>query len=229
VNVPEHEHQTIIVGDVHGCLTEFDALLRKARFMRGDRLILVGDLVAKGPDSAGVVARARELGALGVRGNHDERVISWFKAEREGRALDRPLSRSHRAVCATLEDEDVAWLEALPLYMRLPEERVTVVHAGLRPGVAIAKQDAVDMLNMRSLTNDGSVSYRADDGVPWASRWTGPDLVVFGHDAIRGLQRYEQAIGLDTGCVYGGQLTALLLPSRRIISVNARRAYKEIV
>lgn len=223
-----HDSQTIIIGDVHGCLTELDALLRKVRYTRGDRLILVGDLVAKGPDSAGVVARARELGALAVRGNHDERVLSWFRAEREGPPLDRPLSRGHRAVCAALSDEDVAWLEALPLTLRLPEHRTTVVHAGLRPGVAIHRQDPVDLLNMRSLTSTGGVSYRADDGVPWASRWTGSDLVVFGHDAIRGLQRYEQAIGLDTGCVYGGQLTALLLPSRRIVSVNARRAYKEI-
>jgi predicted phosphodiesterase len=224
-----HQPQTIIIGDVHGCLAELDALLRKVRYTRGDRLVLVGDLVAKGPDSAGVVARARELGALAVRGNHDERVLSWFRAEREGRSLDRPLSRGHRLVCATLEDEDVAWLEGLPLSLRLPEHRVTVVHAGLRPGVALAKQDPTHLLNMRSLCADGRVSFRADEGVPWASRWTGTDLVVFGHDAIRGLQRYEQAIGLDTGCVYGGQLTALLLPSRRLVSVNARRSYKEIV
>ena len=81
----DHQPQTIIVGDVHGCLVELDALLRKVRYTHGDRLILVGDLVAKGPDSAGVVARARELGALGVRGNHDERVLSWFRAEREDR------------------------------------------------------------------------------------------------------------------------------------------------
>ena len=224
-----HEPQTVIIGDVHGCLTELDALLRKVRFTKGDRLVLVGDLVAKGPDSAGVVARARELGALAVRGNHDERVLSWFRAEREGRSLERPLGRGHRLVCATLEDEDVAWLEALPLTLRLPEHRVTVVHAGLRPGVPLAKQDPNHLLNMRSLCEDGRVSFRADEGVPWASRWTGTDLVVFGHDAIRGLQRYEQAIGLDTGCVYGGKLTALLLPSRRLVSVNARRAYKEIL
>ena len=91
-----HEPQTVIIGDVHGCLTELDALLRKVRFTKGDRLVLVGDLVAKGPDSAGVVARARELGALAVRGNHDERVLSWFRAEREGRSLERPLGRGHR-------------------------------------------------------------------------------------------------------------------------------------
>ena len=67
--------RTIVVGDVHGCREELEELVRVCGWRPGERLILAGDLVAKGPDSRGVVARAREWGALGVLGNHDAHVL----------------------------------------------------------------------------------------------------------------------------------------------------------
>ncbi len=208
--------RTLFVGDVHGCSEELDALVSAAGFGGDDRLVLVGDLVAKGPDSAGVVRRARELGALAVLGNHDAAVLA-----------PRPGSH-HEQVRATLSPADLRWLELLPLWLDFPELNALVVHAGVLPGVALEHQQRHVLLNLRSIDAAGKASTRADGGVPWATRWPGPRHLIFGHDALRGLQREVHATGLDTGCVYGKALTGVWLPEFRFVSVPARRAYLSV-
>lgn len=214
--------RTLFIGDVHGCSRELDALLEACGWRPGERVVLVGDLVAKGPDSAGVVRRARERGLLAVRGNHDEHVLRW----RAGKAPEgKKLKPEHQQVLDTLADEDWAYLESLPLYRRFPELNVLAVHGGVVPGVPLEAQREEDLLNLRSIAPDGTPSKRVDGGEPWASRWKGPELVIFGHDAMRGLQQHPHALGLDSGCVYGGKLTAYVLPEGRFYSVKAQRAY----
>lgn len=213
--------RTIVVGDLHGCLDELGELLRKVRFrVREDRLVSVGDLVGKGPKGAELVRFLRKRGHLAVRGNHDERLVAWRRGE-----SDKPLGPAHRPDAARLSDADWRWLEALPLFLRLPELDTIVVHGGLVAGVPLEQQDPHVLMNLRSIRPDGTPSKRVDAGEPWAKRWPGPELVVFGHDAMRGLQRWPHAIGLDTGCVYGGRLSALVLPEREIVSVAAHRPY----
>jgi hypothetical protein len=212
--------RTIIIGDVHGCLDELLTLVSRCGYAAGDRLILVGDLVAKGPDSLGVVAWARESGAEAVLGNHDDHVLR----ARRGMPGVKP---KHQRLAEAFGAEDVAWLEARPLFLRAGEldgKPLVVVHAGLMPGVAIEAQERDHFLNLRSVLPDGSPS-KESEGAPWASLWSGPEQIVFGHDSLRGLQRHPSAIGLDTGCVYGRRLTALILPEGRLVSVSARRAY----
>ncbi|WP_426755780.1 metallophosphoesterase [Myxococcus sp. Y35] len=217
--------RTLFIGDVHGCLEELDALLTQCDWQPGDRVVLVGDLVAKGPDSAGVVRRAREQGFLAVRGNHDAHVLRWHA----GRApRGKKLKPEHQQVLDTLTPEDWAWLEAQPLYRCFPELNVVAVHGGLVPGVPLEAQKEDELLNLRSILSDGTPSKRVDGGVPWASLWTGPELVIFGHDAMRGIQRHPHAIGLDSGCVYGGKLSAYVMPEGRLVSVLAKRAYVDV-
>jgi hypothetical protein len=220
----ENPRRTLLIGDVHGCLDELEDLLRVAEVDAStDRVILVGDLVAKGPDSVGVVALARERGFLAVMGNHDAKVL---KLGRNGGDLSPLVSpREHAYVAAHLAPEDWEYLEALPTHLSLHELNTIVVHAGLVPGIPLAQQERRFLLNLRSITPWGLPSKRVDEGVPWASLWPGPEHVVFGHDAVRGLQQHAHATGLDTGCVYGNALTGLFLPERRLISVRARRAY----
>jgi predicted phosphodiesterase len=217
--------RTLFIGDVHGCARELDALLKECGWQPGERVVLVGDLVAKGPDSAGVVSRARELGLLAVRGNHDEHVLRWHQGQGKP---GKKLKPEHQRVLDTLTPEDWKFLAALPLYMRLPEINALAVHGGLVPGVPLKEQRQEHLLNLRSIAPDGKPSKRVDGGAPWASFWKGPELILFGHDAMRGLQRHPHALGLDSGCVYGGKLTAYVLPEGRFYSVPARRNYMDL-
>lgn len=215
------KRRTIVVGDVHGCLEELEDLLDLVELGPGDRLVLVGDLVAKGPDSAGVVRLVRSLGAEAVLGNHDHALLELHRGKRP----DAP--DALKKVAKKLDDADWKWLSALPYTVAIPEHASLVVHGGLVPGVPIANQDPELMLTMRSIRRDGSGSKRIEDGVAWGRRWIGPPHVYYGHDAVRGLQRYADATGLDTGCVYGGNLTGCVLPGRQIVQVKARRTYAE--
>ncbi len=212
--------RTLLIGDVHGCNDELGDLLKHAGWTSEDRLVLVGDLVAKGPDSAGVVKRVRELGALAVLGNHDAHLL-------EVRAGNSKKAH-HSKLAATLSEADWAYLDQLPLWLDLPELNCLVVHAGLIPTVELVRQPKHVLINIRSLDAEGHASMRVDGGVPWASRWPGPRHVVFGHDALRGLQRHTHATGLDTGCVYGRELTGLWLPEHRLVSVKARRVWQAV-
>jgi hypothetical protein len=219
--------RTIVIGDIHGCRAELERLLDACGAGADDRVISVGDLVAKGPDSAGVVRLFRGRGYEAVLGNHDAHVLGMLKlSPPDAERLRRP---HHFEVAASLSAEDVSWLSALPLWIRIPSgthggEDVLVVHAGLMPGLPLTEQNRDHLLNLRSIRNDGSGSKRIE-GAPWASLWPGPEFVVFGHDAIRGLQQHGHAVGLDAGCVYGGRLTALILPDRQFVSVKAAKSY----
>ena len=217
--------RTVIVGDVHGCLDELLALVERCGDPRSTRYVMVGDLVAKGPDSKGVVAWARASRVDAVLGNHDAAVLHARNP------LAEPRPRPHHVeVAATLGRDDLAWLEARPLWLALDGDdgpSHLVVHGGVVPGVPLEAQERKYLLNLRSITADGAPTKKIE-GRPWASVWTGPPHVVFGHDAVRGLQRHRWATGLDTGCVYGGALTALVLPTGDLVSIPARRNYAPV-
>jgi hypothetical protein len=220
--------RTIVVGDVHGCLDELQTLLRQCGVARGERVVLAGDLLAKGPDSRGVVRLVREIGALAVLGNHD-----FYSIEVRHRRQQGETRRPRRWLLDTLDESDWAFIESLPLFLRLGADQeggpeFAVVHAGAVPGVPLDKQERDHLLNLRSMVGGTVPTSRLLMRWPWAAAWRGPEHIVFGHDAVRGLQQYPLATGLDTGCVYGRELTALELPARRLHKVAARRRYAAV-
>ena len=215
----------LVIGDVHGCFDELRRLIDKAKVGAGDEVTLVGDLVNKGPDSIGVVRFCRENGIAAVLGNHDDYLLRCIAARRRGDAKE--FSEGVRKIAKKISDEDAAWLKQVPLWARIPGRRAVVVHAGLIPGRALSDQKRENLLTMRSVREDGSASKRIDEGEPWAKLYRGPSHVFFGHDAVRGLQRWKYATGLDTGCVYGGRLTGFDLTSESFISVVAKKPYAE--
>jgi hypothetical protein len=223
--------RTVVVGDVHGCSSELETLLERVSFAPDDRLVMVGDLVARGPDSRGVLAAVRGAGGRSVLGNHEAKLLAW-------RDRGAPLRPMHLEVAESLSDEDWAMLRAMPLWIDLPGSGARVVHAGVLPGCAIEETPPEALLTMRTIDGEGRWS-DSREGVLWGARYEGPDHVLFGHHAREDMQVWPFATGLDTACVYGGRLTAMVLedgevpgsggsqhgPHGRTVSIKARRRY----
>jgi hypothetical protein len=124
-----------------------------------------------------------------------------------------------------IANQEFNWLHSLPYFINSNDLGTLFVHAGFQPFFKINEQDPWAMMTMRSILPDGKVSTRCFHKYPWAARWKGPMTVMFGHDAARGLQISDTSIGLDTGCVYGGRLSAYELPEKKLHYVPARKAY----
>jgi bis(5'-nucleosyl)-tetraphosphatase (symmetrical) len=236
---------TVVIGDIHGMLPEFQALVAKLQLGHEDRLVLVGDLMDKGPDPAGCVRYAREIGAQMVLGNHEEKHLRWRKHE-DRRASDpkyknpmKPMSPEKLAQNQALSVEDVTWLRSLPAMLRF--DNWLVVHGGLLPGVPLENQYADTLVRVRWV-DDGGKMLSLDPENPrqpegsrfWTEVYDGSLNVVYGHAAHslteprvdrNGLG--AEVWGIDTGAAYGGRLTALVLETRQVIQVQASRAYAE--
>ncbi|MFZ5481289.1 MAG: metallophosphoesterase [Myxococcota bacterium] len=192
--------RTLFVGDVHGCAASLRALVREAR---PDRLVLLGDLFNKGPDPRGVWDVVRETGAESVLGNHDARMLQVW---------GQPGESSQHVACRALPDEARAWLASLPLFLH--GEGWIAVHAGLHPFLGEAGTTPKMALTLRRWPDD------EDPSSPfWWHLWRGPERVIYGHDAMRGLQVHRGSVGLDTGACYGNTLSGYLLEEDRVIEV----------
>jgi len=225
--------RTLFIGDVHSCADELSDLLELAAVGHEDRIFFTGDLLSRGPKPHEVLKVFRSLGAQAPVGNHEQRLIDAYKARQSGEKGPR-LSPSHQAIVKELTDEDWRLLEAMPLFVHVPEHGVLLAHAGIDPSLSLAEQDPWVVTHIRSIDAEGKPSEKWGD--PWGAHYQGPPHIVFGHNARKEPQLHPFATGLDTGCVYGGRLTALVLPhgthppsvaDRRdcLMSVPARQAY----
>lgn len=228
--------RTIIIGDIHGCRDELDALLEAAGHVEGDQVVAVGDTVVRGPLPHATLALLRAVHAQVARGNHEDRLIRWYDSREKKRPL--VLGDLTKKTARALTHRDFAMLKALPYWLDFPAHGLRVVHAGVAPGVPIEEQDPHTLMTIRSVTDDGEPVAKRGEAL-WGAVYLGPPHVVFGHNARPEPQLHSWATGVDTGCVYGGRLTAMVLadgqapppPEARmdvLVSVPARKAYVKI-
>jgi bis(5'-nucleosyl)-tetraphosphatase (symmetrical) len=235
-----------VVGDIQGCARELDDLLTAIRFDPAhDELWSTGDVVNRGPDSLAAARLWRDLGGRGVLGNH-EVYASLVRSGRWPRKRDEldGLFAAHDA------DELLAALRALPVLVHLEVgdrgRDAWLVHAGLHPhwhelpsvARALATEHDDDWLESEPVSFATRVRCCTPDGVrskydreptgcpppyrPWNDFYRGDALVVHGHWAWRGHFRTDRTIGLDSGCVYGGMLTAWCQEEDRVVQVPSR-------
>jgi serine/threonine protein phosphatase 1 len=206
---PHHRHidpddwaNLYVVGDVHGCLDAFERLLAELGVGEADLVVCVGDLVRKGPDSKGVLSLVREReNLLSVRGNNEQGLLDGSKSD------------------PALDAEDLAYIETLPLAISVDD--ALVVHGGLDHRQPVADHGPTDLLNMRSL---GGSDYERPF---WFETRAEPPRVFFGHTVLSKAFATPYAVGLDTGCVYGGELTAYDWGAERFRSVEPAESYQE--
>jgi len=212
----------IAVGDIHGCHAEFAELLELLELGDGDRLVLLGDLVNRGPDSTKVIDLARAAGSISLLGNHELRLLKFRKTGDRKYIKERDLETFE-----ALRPEDWAYMEAMPLTFEEAELATVFVHGGFLPDEPWQKQSAEVVTRIQVVDKDGRPRKRADapDAPAWADLWGGPPFVVYGHTPRPEVYKLKWSIGIDTGCVLGGSLTALVLPEKRLVQVKSRQRY----
>ncbi len=211
--------RTIVVGDIHGCYDELQDLLERIAFGAEDRVVCVGDLVVKGEKNREVLDLfMSDERFSSVLGNHDRAVMRFWNGE-TGQL--KPSQEKCRAELEPEREKYAVYLNSLPLMLDLGAH--VVVHAGVRPGVALGEQAVEDLTELRTLGPDRTNR----EGVPWYEVYDGDKTVLFGHWPASPPRRGKRAIGLDTGCVYGYSLTAYVVETDKFVSVPARRVYDQ--
>jgi serine/threonine protein phosphatase 1 len=214
----------IAIGDIHGCHQEFSELLERLELTKDDRLILVGDLINRGPDSCKVIDLARQYRAISLLGNHELRLLNYRKNRVAADDIDRDTDAD---TYRKLRAEDWAYLESMRLTYQDEELSTVFVHGGFLPNEPWQRQPADIVTRIQSINKEGRACKRADapDAPAWADLWNGPPFVVYGHTPRPEVYRLKWSVGIDTACCMGGSLTAYILPEKRFVQVKARRRY----
>jgi hypothetical protein len=211
--------RTIVVGDLHGCYDELAALIALVKLGASDRVVCVGDLVSKGEKSREVLELfMTDARFSSVIGNHDRALLEYWRGSLKKKEL-KPAQRKCAKQLKEGRERFAAYFESLPAYVDLGSH--VVVHAGLRPGVPLAAQSLDDLTTMRTLGPDRE----SREGMPWYEVYDGEKTALFGHWPAAEPRRGPRAIGLDTGCVYGGRLTAYVVETGEFHSVPALLRY----
>ena len=229
-----------VIGDVHGCADELETLLDVLgyapdgagvwRHREGRRAAFVGDLVDRGPRIVDTLRLAMDMcdagSALAAPGNHDDKLLRRLhgRAVQVAHGLEQTLVELDAAP-AGFTARVQAFLEALPSHLVLDGGRLVVAHAGLPR--ALHGRDSRRVRD-RALFGE-TTGVPGADGLPlrvdWAAEYHARALVVFGHTPVLEPRWRNETVDIDTGCVFGGSLTALRYPERELVSVPARRQY----
>jgi hypothetical protein len=212
----------IAIGDIHGCHEEFAELLSLLELKADDRLILLGDLVNRGPDSHRVIELARAHRAISLLGNHELRLLNYRRTRDLNYAKEHDLETFDQ-----LRPDDWTYLENMFLTYEEPALNLVFVHGGFLPGQPWQRQPAEVVTRIQVIDRDGQPRKRADvpDAPFWADLWSGPPYVIYGHTPRPEIYKLKWSLGLDTACVMGGHLTAFILPEKRFVQVKARQRY----
>ncbi|WP_407569456.1 polynucleotide kinase-phosphatase [Deinococcus altitudinis] len=239
-----HEHGPFdFIGDVHGCLTELEELLTTLGYSvdglqvvppPGRRAVFLGDLVDRGPDTPGVLRLVMGMVGAGmalcVPGNHDEKLGRALRGEKVKavHGLERSLEQ--------LQDETPEFRRAVADFIRslvshyvLDDGKVVAAHAGMKEAFQGRASGRVRAFALYGETTGETDEFGLPVRLNWAAEYRGKAVVVYGHTPVPQAEWLNGTIDIDTGCVFGGSLTALRYPEMELVSVQAHEVYSEPV
>ncbi|WP_407649201.1 polynucleotide kinase-phosphatase [Glycomyces albidus] len=238
-----------LIGDVHGCRAELEALLTDlgwtidrdaqgratgAAHPEGRKAVFVGDLVDRGPDTPGVLRLVMGMvkagNALCVCGNHEQKLVRAMRGRKV--RVAHGLAESLEQLAAedeSFRDEAVAFMDGLRAHYLLDGGRLVVAHAGLKEEYHGRSSGKVRSFALYGDTTGETDEFGLPVRLPWAEDYRGAAAVVYGHTPVLEPEWVNNTICLDTGCCFGGRLTALRYPERELVSVAAEREWYEPV
>ncbi len=238
-----------VIGDVHGCRSELESLLERlgyqlvrdahgratdARHPEGRRVVFLGDLVDRGPDTVGVLRLAMGMvgsgNALAVPGNHEAKLV------RALRGAKVTVSHGLAETLAQLAGEDEEFREQVATFcydlvshLVLDEGRLVVAHAGLKEQYHGRASGRVRAFALYGDTTGETDELGLPVRHPWAQDYRGQAVVLYGHTPVPEVAWVNNTACLDTGCVFGGSLSAMRYPEREVVAVPAEREWYEPV
>lgn len=238
-----------IIGDIHGCFGELVALLRllkyKVEFNKQEKrylverpddstVVFVGDLVDRGPNSPEVMRLVMDMVDEGlaycVSGNHDDKLLRLLlgRSVRVRHGLEVTVAQL-KGYGKSFRDRMKKFLISLPHHIILDDGRLVVAHAGLEE-----QMHGINTKGVRELCLYGPTTGETDDlGLPirldWAAEYCGKAIVVYGHTPVHEPLWRNNTINIDTGCVFGGRLTALTYPDHVLHTIDSFDTYSKSV
>lgn len=231
-----------LIGDVHGCASELETLLMRLGYEdgvhpSGRTAVFVGDLVDRGPDSPGVLRRVMGMVAAGsalcVPGNHENKLGRFLHGRnvKLTHGLAETVEQLERAEAAEpgFRDRVRTFVDGLVSHYVLDGGRLVVSHAGLPEKYHGRTSGRVRSFALYGDTTGETDEYGLPVRYPWAEEYRGRAAVVYGHTPVPEATWANNTLCLDTGCVFGGRLTALRWPERELVDVPAERVWYEPV
>lgn len=204
----------IVYGDIHGCFDEFVELRNSLNIQNGDIETCVGDVITKGNDSIKTLRYIQQNNIQSVLGNHEDKLLRYIEHSQNLENIPITLDEDEIKIIDNLSLDDIQFLKNLPLYLKFGS--ITILHGGLLNNQKLSdltKKDKGKLLRLRYIDQKGKfIPYGEEDKNSqfWADLYDGSEgFVVYGHQTFEEVNISANAMGIDTGCVYGNKLTAV--------------------
>jgi len=229
-----------IIGDVHGCFDELIELLDKLGYQRGNdhpqgrKAVFLGDLVDRGPKTPEVLRHVMDMVAAGtaicVPGNHDIKLMRKLKGKNV--KLTHGLAESVQQLekmSPAFNKQILEFIESLVIHYQLDDGKLVVAHAGMSENLQGRASGKARGFALYGKTTGETDEFGLPVRYDWAADYRGRAMVVYGHTPVPEARWLNNTICIDTGCVFGGKLTALRYPEKELVSVPAKYTYHKSV